>query len=282
MLSTILLAAVLPALASGLVSGLVLLAIWRRRETMGKFAASVTGAVALAGGYFLGHVLIAGRPEFPPPSATEWIAWFALMAALGGVLVTFARVSALLVVATVPWLLLAPLAKHTWTREQTTLHLTGLSFALLGLWIGLEVLSRQVSVRQLGVGLLITTLATSASLAISGSLQLGQLAGALAATVGGALAVTLFNPRLRLSGGALAVVVVIAGALMMDSHYYAFLPAPSGALLALSFLTPWFGRWPGSMTDRKRTLVHLAAAFLPAAVAVGLAIAASPDWGSGS
>src|SRR5262245_35526066 len=277
MVERILLGAALPAFAAGA----VLLASWRRHGTLGKFGASAAGALALAGGYALGHIVIAGMPSFPPPSHTDWMVGFAILAAMGGMLVTLARVSDLLVVAAVPWLLLAPLAQHPWSREETALQLTGLSFALLGLWIALEALSRHARIRELTFGLLLTTLAASTSLALSGSFLLAQLAGALAATLGAALVVTLVNPALRLSGGAVAVIIVIAGALLMSGHYYAELPAPSGVLVALSFVTPWVAHLPGPMSPGRRALVYIAAAIVPAAVAVGLAVAASPSWGSG-
>src|SRR5262245_57705968 len=102
MLTRIILGATLPAL----VSALVLFVTWRRQAAPGKFVASVAGAIAIAGGYVLGHVLIASWPPFPPTSAVEWMVGFAGLAAIGGILFTLARVSAVLLVAAVPWLLL--------------------------------------------------------------------------------------------------------------------------------------------------------------------------------
>jgi hypothetical protein len=277
MLSRIFLGATLPAL----VSALVLLVAWRRRGTLGKFVASVAGALAIAGGYTLGHVMIAGWPPFPPTSALEWMVGFAVLAAIGGILFTLARVSSVLLVAAVPWLLLAPLAQYTWNREETALHLAGLSFSLLGVWVAVQTLSRHVSARVLSIGMLVTTIAASIALAVSGGFVLGQLQGAIASTLGAALVIALVNPSTSLSGGAIAVAIVVTSALLMSGHFYGDLPTPSAGLIALSFVTPWLARWPGQVTARTRALAHVAAAVVPAAVAVGLAVAASPEWGSG-
>jgi len=40
-----------------------------------KSASRCAGAIAIGASYIAGHVLVAGRPPFPPRAATHWLLW---------------------------------------------------------------------------------------------------------------------------------------------------------------------------------------------------------------
>src|SRR5438876_4832086 len=50
-----------------------------------KSASRCAGAIAIGASYIAGHVLVAGRPPFPPRAATHWLLWFAVIGVIAAV-----------------------------------------------------------------------------------------------------------------------------------------------------------------------------------------------------
>ena len=137
---------------------------------------------------------------------------------------------------------------------------------------------RSLPVRSGWVVLVVVAAASAATITASGSLLLGLLGAALAAACGGAALVSmLVTSRGFERGSALAFTVLLAG-LLLVAYFYSELPVASALLLGLaplgSQLVP--RRFASRRSEWTRAVLHGAAAAVPAAAALWVAIAASP------
>ena len=117
---------------------------------------------------------------------------------------------------------------------------------------------------------------------LSGSLLLGQLALVLAAAVAVALLAAWFFPQLPLAAGAVPVVVVLLSGLWVNGYFYAELPAICALLFALALVLPALlpsltAALGNSRLLAKPLLLRAAVVALPVAVAVFIALRASPS-----
>jgi hypothetical protein len=132
----------------------------------------------------------------------------------------------------------------------------------------------------LGPSYLVAALGVAAALLLSGSLTLGQIGGGLATAVGVAWVASWWQPDLSPSRGGVAVLIATVAALLIEGHVYSGLPASSAYLLVAAPLAAWVAllgptrRWAGWQS----ALLGAFATLVPSAIAVGLAIAASPGY----
>jgi hypothetical protein len=214
-----------------LVSLLVLALTRRRRTASGE--PPWGGALAIGGGYLVGHTALRGWPPVPPLERVDWL-WYLTVAAVAvGTLEAFVSSRAWLgwslrapLGAAVLVLLLLPLLK-TWGRGETVAWLAGLGAAGLVFWAALD------SLAEPGPGapllLAVLALATAVVLLLSGSALLAQLGLAVAASLAGLLAVAWWVPPAR---GAATVAGVLLPGLWLLGSFYSDVPAASAVLLA--------------------------------------------------
>jgi hypothetical protein len=296
-------------------AGIVLAAAWRpwsRPPPPGAW----TAAVALGAGYAAGHARVmatggalAGWPSLPPIDAVDWLAWLAIAAAAaagmdrilrrprrggGGQVATerpyaplgwVGRLGTFAVAVLAPWLILKPaLPRESPPVPEWTAVLL---FLPLVLFVPFETLAARRPGPRLPLIFAIALLGTSASLLVSGSLRLAQLAGCLTAALGAALGISLWRRDFTLAGG--GVVTGILGGLILAGRLYSELPFASAILLALSFLAAFLGdigrywlleRFVRSWRPRPRaaSLASIAAAIVAAAGATAVAWSASPAF----
>jgi hypothetical protein len=244
-------------------------------------------AVALA----LGAGAVAAQlgnapPAFPPVEVTDRIPWLVLAAVLLGLCESlrpspgWARWENRLLLAVLTiGLILGPVLGESWPTRHDLTRQGGLVLVLLVAWGNLEALADRRSTSLLGPSLLVAASSAGATLLLSGSMVLGQLGLGLASAVAAVWVLSLWWP-LFLSRGGIPVLVAAYGALLIEGHIYAGLPAASAYLLAAAPLAAWVGlvgparrlaAWQAALLSAIATLV-------PAVVALGLAIAASPGY----
>jgi hypothetical protein len=245
-------------------------------------------AVALA----LGAGAIAAQvgnapPAFPPIEVTDRIPWLVLAAVLLGLCESvrpspgWARwENRLLLTLLTMGLVLGPVLGENWPTRSDLARQGGLVLIMLAAWGNLEALAARRSMAVLGPSVLVVAVSAGAALLLSGSMVLGQLGLGLAAAVAAVWVLSLWQPDLFLSRGGIPVLVAAYGALLIEGHVYAGLPASSAYLLAAAPLAAWVGfvgparrlaAWQSAVLSAAATLV-------PAAVSLGLAIAASPGY----
>jgi hypothetical protein len=244
-------------------------------------------AVALA----LGAGAIAAQvgnapPAFPPIEVTDRIPWLVVAAVLLGLCESvrpspgWARwENRLLLTLLTMGLVLGPVLGENWPTRSDLTRQGGLVLMMLAAWGNLEALAARRSMAVLGPSVLVVAASTGAALLLSGSMVLGQLGLGLAAAVAAIWVLSLWL-HLLLGRGGIPVLVAAYGALLIEGHVYAGLPASSAYLLAAAPLAAWVGfvgparrlaAWQSALLSAVATLV-------PAAVALGLAIAASPGY----
>ncbi|HTE05358.1 MAG TPA: hypothetical protein VK824_04110, partial [Planctomycetota bacterium] len=242
--------------------------------------------------YLAGHVGLRGWRDWAPREAVDWIAVVALLGLLVGAAGLVRRwpqrlrgVLRVIVAAGAVWLVAGkPMERalgEAGMWQQVALLGAGIALA----WSALEGLATP-AVRA-GPLLLLWLLAAgcAAVLAISGSLVLGKLAGALAAALGAAIVLGVRRPGAATLLGAAPPVALTLGALLVAGMRLASVP-PRAALALLAAAVSAFAvrllagraaRSRGATGDGPGTLVaQLLVAGVLAGTAFSLALAASP------
>ena len=249
-----------------------------------KSASRCAGAIAIGAGYVAGHVLVAGWSPFPPRHATHWLFWFALI----GVIAVAAdalvrpkgtvRLFAWAIICTIACrLILQPKFSYAWSAAEGWLRVFATAFGVVILTCCLHLVER----RPFGTVTLfsVTTVFCGGgclALILSGSLLLGQLAcilSAIAATC--FLLIIAVRAPFHPSGAVTPLSLVCAG-LLLSGFFYAELPTASALLLALA---PAAALLPVGKESHSRSRVlayRIALVAVPVAIAVVLALHASP------
>jgi hypothetical protein len=233
-----------------------------------NWARQLAFSAAMGGGYVAGHAKSAGWPVFPPGDATHWL----LFSALGSIAFGFGfgllrdrwaigwlASFGVLLVGTLS-LLLAPKFKYGWTAGQGALWVVGLTLAAAVTGWALNVtLYRRVSRFPL-LWMLMICGGTSAVLAMSGSMLLGQLAAVLAAVITGLTVAS--------ACGACAESAVIPG----------FSTLLIGLVACGYFYAPALALFVRGKEPLRQDLLRAAVVAVPVAVAIMLAFRASPSF----
>lgn len=233
MIQTAILAVLLPAVIAG-----VLVLLLSRR---GERASGLGVALGLAFGFAAGQVALVGWPDLLPVDATYRVFHLALAGAVVGVCEALWKDKAPLLwalraalAALVLGFLLRSVMEHTWEGNEDAFWLSGLFVAVLVFTVLLGQLARTTRGIELPLLLVLLISAGSASLVLGHSAFLGQLAGALAATLGAVGVVALLRPSIRLAPGGVPVVTAVFSALVFCGYFFATLPASSAVLLGLA------------------------------------------------
>lgn len=258
------------------VAAAVLLVVGRRGGPCERASGGCWGgAVAIGAGYLAGHVLVMGRPTFPPPEVTAWL--FYLTWPVMGAAVVKGRRTRWAVRAAVSgaavWLLLRPIARHSWGMGECVLGLGGLFAAMLVFWSQMEGLAHRAKGVSLPLSLFVAVAGAGAVLLLSGSVVLSRLCGALSAALAAAALVAWRRPGVSLAGGGVSVVAVLFASLLICGYFYVQASATSVILLALAPAVAWVGQVPGvrRITPWKIAIVRIAAVLVPVGAAVTIA-----------
>jgi len=271
----------LPSAALGAAVATALLFVfarWRKR------ASRCAGAIAIGAGYVAGHVLAAGWSPFPPRYATHWLFWFAVIGVITAAADALVRPRG--TVRLVTWaiictiacrLILQPKFSYAWSAAEGWLRVFAIALGVVVLTCCLDLVER----RPFGTATLFsvaTILCGGACIALilSGSLLLGQLACVLSATAAPCFLLTIavkgpFDP----SGAAAPLSLVCAG-LWLNGFFYAELPAASALLLALAPAVALLPVRKESHSQSRALAYRIAFVAVPVAIAVLLALHASP------
>jgi len=265
----------LPALAAGLVLA-VGWRVWRRvpEGIDGRWA----GGAALAAALFVGQLGLSGLPTAPggdlTPTGLDWLAWVVVAAALLLPIEPhlgrrWALLRGVLAIVTVE-LVLRNQFNSRWTEGSTAATwAVGLVALLLLEWLALDRLMRGPRLQgPLIVWLLAGHLGGLA--ALTGSVTIGQLSGAVAAGAGAALVAAWWRPRVRLEGAGAGLAAIALTGLTLNAHFFSYTSAQDALLVAAAPLLGLLAQAPPLRRERPwaQTLVTAALVTAPLAVAV--------------
>ena len=270
-----------PSAALAAAVAVLLLFVFARRW---KSANRCAGTIAIGAGYVAGHALAAGWSPFPPRHATHWLFWFAVIGIIAAAADTLVRPKG--TVRLVAWaiictiacrLILQPKFSYAWSAAEGWLRVFAIALAIVVLTFCLDLVDR----RPFGTMTLFSVTTVSLRrykrrIDSLRSLLLGQLTCILSA-IGAAcflviIAVTApFHP----SGAAAPLSLVCAG-LWLSGFFYAELPAASALLLALAPAIALLPVGKASHSQSRVLAYRIAFVAVPVAIAVVLALHASP------
>jgi hypothetical protein len=208
-----------------------------RNESVRRLLAPFAVGIA----YAAGQIFITGWSTFPPTDTTNWLPYFAVVAAILGVLwaaqkehiwiglFLFALLSACAL-----RLLLRPKFQYGWSVAQGWTWVVCLALGLTLLALIVHALYRRSTVTlEVPILLLVVCGGSFGALLLSGSMLLGQFAAVLGAAVFGTL---LLAARRTSYDGIIPLFSLIQGAILVSGYFFASLPAISAALLAFALL----------------------------------------------
>ncbi len=269
-------------LPATLAAAVVTVGWWTTRRRLGHRDGRLwAGPMAIGVGFGGGWLMLFGREDVPPGDVTGWL----FVAVVPLVVLASAEawyrfapqvrlVAALLAVGALVWLLAAPLvAPDNPDRDEALLVSTVAVPLVVGWIVVIDQLARRVSSARLSAILLTTMLAAAWTLGHSGSQRLAQIAAALAATQGGALATGLWlGPGVGGRGVAL-LFGALYGGLLVCGRLYAELSSAAAFALLVAPCTVWLVEpWARRLGPRQTAALQLA---LVAATACGAAYLSS-------
>lgn len=276
--------------------GVIVLIFWWWRERGGastrRWARSL-GAAALGLAFMPISALVLGKLMFPPTSASQWVPWFGVVGAIAALvaarwsgnaaLVWGVRLVAVLVVG---WVSVRGQGQAGWSDAQVAEALAG--FAVLTLVV-LAIFDRALGARPTERSMIVpafvamTLLGGIAQVLVLAffSLALAQAAGVAAALTGGVLVGALWKRDVIARRGMLDAPLLLGSAMFFHGSLFGDAERPWVfiALMAASPLAAMVARaaLPSKWREWKRAVLEVAAAVVPVAVAVGLALAQRPQ-----
>ncbi len=258
---------------------------WRpwQRERRDSVRGWWGGALAIGLGYLVGHVVINHWPSMPPANTDDYLFVLAIAAAAVGLLESMRMPMWLrwciraVLAAAVSWFMLSNGFRSSHSAWVIAAWTAGPAAAIFVVWTLLERLAERRTGPSIPLALSLMIAVASFYFFKGGSGKVAQLAGLLAASLGGAALVTMMAPRVSIARGALAVAVPLYLALILYSWQY---PKPLGTpiILAAAPLALWLAEWRESVTA-VAARVLLAAA--PALIALILMLVHLLDAASG-
>ncbi|MEL6348509.1 MAG: hypothetical protein AAFV53_35710 [Myxococcota bacterium] len=224
-----------------------LLALGRLRPGASAFGALAVALAAFAAAYHL-----FGWPNLPPSRSADYVLPIGLIGLIWSLVlpgvrnaVAQAAVRVLLSTALI-WALTVNLRKNRWEDAEALLWSAGLSAAFAAAWIfsraAFEDLRPRIGVAVFGAW----AAASAVAIGATGSATLAQIAGGVAAAVGGAALVVLASPRKEDMAGLTEVGLPMILMLLFSGSLFSFLPYPAAGLLAFSLLPLHRRGWRGT------------------------------------
>ena len=249
-----------------------------------KSASRCAGAIAVGAGYVMGHVLTAGWSPFPPRHATQWLFWFAIIGVLAAAADALVRPQGTIrlviwaIICTIACrLILRPKFSYSWSAAEGWLWVFAIGLGVVVLTCCLELVEHG----RFGTATLfsVTTVVCGGdciALILSSSLLLGQLACILTAIAVTCFLLTIVVPAPFHPRGAAAPLSLVCAGLLVGGFFYAELPATSALLLALAPAIALLPVGKQSYSQSRVLVYRTAFVTVPVAVAVVLALRASP------
>lgn len=268
------------AVLAAAVAAVILFVFARWRKTASRCA----GAIAIGVGYVAGHVLAAGWSPFPPRHATHWLFWFAVIGVIVAAADAFVRPKG--TVRFVAWaiictiacrLILQPKFSYAWSATEGWLRVFAIALAIVVLTFCLDLVERS----PFGTARLFSVMTVfcggaCVALILSGSLLLGQLACILSTTVATYFVLIIAGRAPFHPSGAAAPLSLVCAGLLLSGFFYAELPTASALLLALSPAMALLRVGKKSHSQSRALAYRAALVAVPVAIAVVLALHASP------
>ena len=266
----------------GSVALIILTLAWRS----GSLLQVVSGSFAAGSGFLVGYFGLRGLPGILPIDVTGWLFYAALAGIVVGSLHGSFEYNLSLRIAIrgglllfITWLFLQPLMEHTWSMAVGSAWLVLLAGIIFVSWQVIDKLSDTPGV-FVPLSLLLLTSGSSVVLALSGSIMLAQLGGVLAATLGAFLLVSIFKKEALVMKGAIPVFLLVLFGLWISGYFYAEVPAISMFLLLVKPVVIWLAkRFEIKIQAQAWQLALKAAAFVPLALAITLAVVSGEDTG---
>jgi hypothetical protein len=260
-------------LPAALAAAILLLAL-RFGPRRAEAAERIAGAAALGGGFLAGYAVQEWAP-LKPVDPWHWLPYLALLAGAVGLVELAAAVPwavrwglRVLVAAAAAWLLVPSWPDLEAVRPHWLATVGG---SVLCLWAVLDPLARRQPGASFPLLLLLVAMAGGAALELSGNGKLAQLAGVLAATLGGCAVVSWWYPQRSPVQGMVPGVAVLLPGLLLDGYLYAFdVPLTSFLLLVTAPLALGVSVLPPfrALKERGRLLVQTVAVLVPVGLAV--------------
>lgn len=240
------------------------------------------GALALPVGFLAGYLLLPWAP-IRPTQPWHWLPWVAVVSAAAGVLGALAgprwglRLVAIALAAAVSAWCLVP----DWTEwlDRQPVAIGALAVLLTALATTIRPLAVRPSTggRRLVVLLAVATIAGALVLGLSQNLKFAQLAGLIAASLGGWVLVAWRGNPVPLADAIPAWAVLVGGLMFLGWAYsFSSVPLASYLLVPCAPLGLWVveAGWPWELRGARRIIGQVLCVVLPLLVALGLAIAA--------
>jgi hypothetical protein len=247
-----------------------------------NIAAKVAVPIAVTIGYLAAYVaVVPGLPNFPPKEFKDYVFYLAVFGLVWGGLETLWRknlysrwgLRALMFFGIL--LLVLRNRLRAWQTWEIILWFVGIIVVLLVAWWVLERLTEKTEPgtwilppTALFIALLILITGTSVTTVTSGSASLGQLGGALAASVG-AIMVLSWLLKIEVTPYLAATVIFLLGTLWLGGAVFAKVPVLSAIILALSPLPLLFVQTPNTM---RGTVTRLAISAIPIVLVMAYAL----------
>jgi len=240
---------------------------------LGESAAAV--ACAVAGGYAAGHVGLGGLPALIPVDKAQWLPHLAVLGAVVGIVESCRN-------PLPPWLrwsirvAAALFAAWASVLDRSPLWIGGVAAAVAAVFFVLDGTARRPLAPPLLFTLAVVATAAAAALVVSGTMAVGERAGAMAAACG---ACFVASRRRRVDArGAVVPAGLLLAALLLNGVLLADLPVAAAVLLAIAPLAAWLPGVPGGSATRGPWAVVSRSAWVVALAGAGVALAvhASP------
>ena len=208
-------------------------------------------ALALAGAFAAAFVALRGRPRIPPPDAQSWLVYFggaSVLIAIVATVVKKNRWRAIVFVASV--VLIAATVWFTWRSQipifgwrEFLIRMAIVAACIVAWWLLIDRLAARVKGPAVPLVLTITASVAALVLVNAHSVFLGQLAGAVAASLGAMTVASLYFKKFTLAGGGvLTLAVLLLGVLLLGKVYdLSYLDL---TLLSAAPLAAWLGELP--------------------------------------
>ena len=241
--------------------------------------ASRSSALAVGVSFLVAYWLVSSPPLLPK-AEWHWLPYLCAVAMVTGWVGLAPGVSTperwalqLIVAALAGWFLVP-----TWEDLQPTrnVYITVVSGSVLLLYVCLEPLAKRCSGVSFPLLLLVVSVAGAVVLGLSGNLRFAQLAGILAAGMGGCvLVLSYYHPSEPLMRGAIPAFTVLLCGVMFTGymHSYSNVPIVSYVLVPLTPVTLWMS-FVGplhKLPNRWRVLIQSAVVLVPLGIALALA-----------
>lgn len=260
---------------------------WRRREPVTgsgwAMPLAVGFAVAFAYAALQMHVLVPGVdvdakrvvfPSTPPADAKAWLLYLSLPVGVFGLLIA--------VIRKVRWWLYVPLAllviagifKLLMPRQDWPTA-AAVAAIVWGVWVLFEPLAARSKGMVVPLALWFSATGAAAILMDTGSVKVGQYAGALAAVAGAAVVVALLGKgNVSLARGGAFAFFTLLGGLLVTGYFYSSVSKYQAIGIVLVPLVAWIDQVPrvARLKPWKRVLVSVLALAVATAVVAGPAM----------